>query len=68
MNRPPYPIDLNDTEWQLLESLLPPPKPGGRPIKYPRREIANAIRYTLSTGAAWRMLPHYRIVFYYYRT
>ena len=42
-----------------------------RPIKYPRREIVNAILYTLRTGAAWRMLPHdfppYRIVFHYYR-
>ena len=72
MNRTPYPSDLNDTEWQLLEPLLPPPKPGGRPIKYPRREIANAVLYILRTGAAWRMLPHdlppYRIVFHYYRT
>ena len=72
MNRTPYPSDLNDTEWQLLEPLLPPPKPGGRPIKYPRREIVNAILYIPRTGAAWRMLPHdlrpYRIVFHYYRT
>ena len=71
MNRTPYPSDLNDTEWQLLEPLLPPPKPGGRPIKYPRWEIANAVLYILRTGAAWRMLPHdlppYRIVFHYYR-
>ena len=52
MNRTPYPSDLNDTEWQLLEPLLPLPKPGGRPIKYPRREIANAILYILRTGAA----------------
>ena len=72
MNRTPYHSDLNDTEWQLLEPLLPPPKPGGCPIKHPRREIANAILYILHTGAAWRMLPHdlppYRIVFHYYRT
>ena len=51
MNRTPYPSDLNGAEWQLLEPL-PPPKPGGRPIKYPRREIVNAIRYILRTGAA----------------
>ena len=60
MNRTPYPSDLNDAEWQLLEPLLlsSPPKSGGRPIKYPRREIVNAIRYILRTGAAWRMPPH----------
>ena len=42
--------------------------PGGRPIKYHRREILNAILYILHTGAARRMLPHdlppYRIVFH----
>ena len=36
MNRQAYPSDLSDTEWQLLEPLLPAPKPGGRPVKYPR--------------------------------
>ena len=58
MNRPNYPTDLNDREWQLLEPLLPPPKPGGRPVKYPRREVVNAIRYVLRTGCSCRMLPH----------
>ena len=56
MTRTPYPSDLNDTEWQLLAPLLPPPKPGGRPIKYPRREIVNAILYILRTGAAWQQV------------
>ncbi len=72
MKRPAYPSDLSDREWQLLEPLLPPPKPGGRPITYPRREIVNAIRYVLRTGCSWRMLPHdlppWRIVFHYFRT
>ena len=72
MNRPPYPSDLTDAEWRFLEPLLPAPQPGGRPIKYPRREIVNAILYILRTGAAWRLMPHdfppYRIVFHYYRT
>ena len=72
MHRLPYPSDLTDAEWRRLEPLLPPPQPGGRPIKYPRREIVNAILYTLRTGAAWRLLSHdfppYRIVFHYYRT
>jgi putative transposase len=72
MARSTHPSDLSDREWQLLESLLPPPKPGGRPVKYPRREIVNAIRYVLRTGCAWRMLPHdlppWRIAFHYFRT
>ena len=72
MKRLAYPSDLSDREWQLLEPLLPPPRPGGRPITYPRREIVNAIRYVLRTGCSWRMLPHdlppWRIVFHYFRT
>ena len=72
MNRSTYPTDLNDREWQLLEPLVPPPKPGGRPVKYPRREVVNAIRYELRTGCPWRMLPHdlppWRTAFHYFRT
>ena len=72
MTRKAYPSDLSDREWQLLEPLLPPPKPGGRPVKYPRREVVNAIRYVLRTGCAWRMLPHdlppWRTAFHYFRT
>ena len=44
MNRPPYPSDPNNTEWQPLEPLLPLPKPGTT-HQYPRREIVNAIHY-----------------------
>ena len=72
MTRKAYPSDLSDREWQLLEPLLPPPKPRGRSIKYPRREVVNAIRYVLRTGCAWRMLPHdlppWRTTFHYFRT
>ncbi len=57
MERPTYPGDLTGRERQLLELLPPPPKSGGRPIKYPRREIVHAIRYVLRTGRSWRMLP-----------
>lgn len=52
-----YPTDLTDKQWTLIEPLLPPPKPGGRPESHPRREIVNAILYVSRTGCAWRMLP-----------
>jgi putative transposase len=55
--RPPYPSDLSDAEWALLAPLLPPPKPAGRPRKWPDRLIANAVFYVLRSGCAWRMLP-----------
>ena len=53
-----YPTDLSDAQWSVLGPLIPAPKPGGRPAKYPRREIVNALLYVLRTGCAWRLLPH----------
>lgn len=70
MHRQIYPSDLTDGEWCLLEPLVPGPKPGGRPAKYPRREVINATRYVLRTGCAWRMLPHdfppWQLVYHYF--
>jgi len=58
MNRKAYPTDLTDTEWIILNELLPPAKLGGRPRSSDLREILNAIFYRLRTGCAWEMLPH----------
>jgi transposase len=56
--RKTYPSDLNDQEWAYLEAFIPAAKSGGRPSKYSRREIVNAILYVLRAGGSWRMLPH----------
>jgi len=52
-----YPTDLSDAEWAALEPLLPPPAPRGRPLKWPRRLMTEAIFYLVRSGCAWRMLP-----------
>ena len=52
-----YPSDLSDAEWDLLKTLLPPEKPGGRPREVDMRLVLNAIFYVLRAGCAWRMLP-----------
>lgn len=69
--RKPYPTDLSDAEWKRLAPLIPKPKTGGRPAKYDRREIVNAILYVVRAGGAWRLLPHdfpsWRIVYHYFR-
>jgi putative transposase len=61
MTRTPYPTDLTDEQWELLEPLLPSPKSGtprgGRPAT-DTREVVNALCHLLQTGAAWRSLPH----------
>jgi putative transposase len=67
-----YPTDLDDEQWRAIRLLVPQPKPTGRPVKYARREIVNAILYQARNGGVWRGLPHdlppYRIVFHYFRS
>ncbi|WP_097977623.1 IS5 family transposase [Streptomyces sp. gb14] len=61
MRRRRYPTDTTETEWALIEPLLPVPACettiGGRPERHPRREIVDAIRYVVDTGCKWRALP-----------
>ncbi|MEU9256339.1 IS5 family transposase [Streptomyces sp. NPDC048270] len=56
-----YPSDTTVAEWALLEPLLPVQacmtKAGGRPEKWHRREIVDAIRYIVDNGVKWRALP-----------
>ncbi len=72
MTRTPYPSDLTDAEWQVLEAVLPPPARTGRPRSVPWREIINGILYVLRTGCAWRNVPHDlpagSTVYHYFRT
>jgi len=71
MTRKIYLTDLSEAEWHRLSRLVPGPKPGGRPLKYPRRAILNAIFYLVRAGCPWRMLPSdlppWRIVYHYFR-
>jgi putative transposase len=71
MARQAYPTDLTDDEWRVLEPLIPPAKPGGRPRSVDVREIANALRYLLRSGGAWRLMPHdlppWETVYAYFR-
>ncbi len=58
MDRKPYPTDLTDDQWEILETVLPPAKPGGRPRAVDLREVINALLYQNRTGCQWDMLPH----------
>src|SRR4051812_13147798 len=58
MARTPYPTDVTDEQWWLVESLLPPAKGGGRPRTTDLREELDAILYLLRTGCQWRLIPH----------
>ena len=65
-----YPSDLWDGEWALLDPLIPRARKAGRPEKYPKRAILNAIFYLVRSGCAWRMLPSdlppWKLVWHYF--
>lgn len=57
------PADLTDEEWELIADLVPTYSGEGRmgrPPKWSKREIVDAILYVAATGCQWRALPpHY---------
>ena len=55
--RKPYPTDLTNEQWELIDPLLPK-KRQGRNAVHSRREMVNALLYLTRTGCQWRMLPH----------
>jgi putative transposase len=72
MKRKHYPSDMTDAQWAVLEPLIPDALPGGRPRKYPMREIVNALFYLAREGCSWRALPHdfglpWKTVYNYFR-
>jgi putative transposase len=72
IRRRPYPSDLSDGEWKILEPLLPTGKAGGRDRGYALREVINALQYLIRGGGAWRSLPHdlphWQSVYHYFRS
>ena len=58
MKRAPYPTDITDAQWAVLEPEIPAPRPGGRPRKTDLREVVNALFYLTHEGCTWRALPH----------
>lgn len=56
--RKPYKTDLTDAQWEIIEPLIPPAKPGGRPREVDIREVLNTLLYQARTGCQWELLPH----------
>ncbi len=48
---------LSDDQYRLLEPLIPPAKPGGRPRATDMRQLLDSLFYLLRTGCQWRHLP-----------
>lgn len=56
--RKPYPSDVTDAQWQLIEPFIPKISAEATVPTIERREIINAILYVLRTGCSWRQMPH----------
>ncbi len=61
--RKPYPSDLSDGQWALIEPVITAWKDRHRSVSghqgaYEMREIVNAILYQGRTGCQWAYLPH----------
>jgi transposase len=61
--RKPYPSDLSDERWALIEPVITAwkaahPSVSGHQGSYEMREIVNAILYQSRTGCQWDFLPH----------
>jgi putative transposase len=57
MRTHPYPSDVTDEQWALIEPHIPPAPLGGRPRKTDVRDVLDAVFYILRTGCQWRYLP-----------
>jgi transposase len=55
--RKPYPSDLTDPQWAIIEPLIPV-HTVGRPRTVQMREVVNALFYLNRSGCQWDMLPH----------
>ena len=57
-----YASDISDEQWEIIKDDIPQcqstKKKGGRPEKYPKREIINAIFCLVSSGCRYVDLPH----------
>lgn len=71
MNKQLYPTDLTDSQWHIIQELIPPAKSGGRPRSLEMRQVLNAILYITVGGIQWRMLPKdypkWQSVYYYFQ-
>jgi transposase len=55
--RKPYPTDVSDEEWQFVASYLALVRADAPQRRHDLREVFNALRWIVHTGAPWRYLP-----------
>jgi len=58
MARQSYPSDVSDEEWALVAPYLVLLPETAAQRAYPLREVFDALRWLVRSGASWRLLPH----------
>ncbi len=54
----PYPSDVSDEEWSFVAPYLTLCREDSRQRQHDLREVFNAARWLVRSGAHWRMMPH----------
>src|ERR687884_772223 len=57
-SRNPYPSDVSDDEWAFVAPYLTLLTEDAGQRTYSLREVFNALRWIVRTGAPWRLMPH----------
>ena len=57
-SRKPYPSDVSDEEWAFVAPYLALLREDAAQRTHNLREVFNALRWIVRSGASWRMLPH----------
>jgi len=55
---PPYPSDVSDEEWSFVAPYLTLCRADSEQRDYALRDVFNALRWLVRSGASWRMMPH----------
>jgi transposase len=58
MARKPYPSDVTDEEWAFVAPYLTLMTEDAPQRAHPLRDVFDALRWLVRTGASWRMMPH----------
>ncbi len=59
LTRKPYPSDVSDEEWAFVLPYLTLCRLDAPQRQYELREVFNALRWMVRTGAQWRMMPNH---------
>jgi len=58
MERKPYPSDVTDDEWAYVAPYLTLMREDAPQREHRLRNVFNALRWLVRSGAAWRYIPH----------